>query len=253
MERCGITRAMGGDGLHEGEIVRVVPHLHTNYSWDSRTEPRDLIAALERHRVDVAIVSDHDSFDGSLEAASLTDQVLIPPAAEIRTDLGDVIVIYEPGVIPPPVAELKAFDDLVSVAASTDALVWLPHPYVAHRDIERLAAAAAVIETFNARCSNHQNERAHELCRRYAKVEGFGADAHVLSEVGRTWAEYRPNESIQAMLLAGPVSTHQVKARRGDMARAERLYSRRRKRMVPYAWHSARVALASVGEKLSGS
>jgi len=236
--------------------MRAITHIHTERSWDSRTGIGRLADVLARHRIELALVCDHNDFGGALALRSLAAErgldLQVPVAAEIRTDRGDVIVAFDDGE-PPPVEALLGWPRLRDEVRRRGGLIWLPHPYQSHTDVEELAADADVIEVFNARCSVEQNRRAAELCRRHGAVPAYGADAHRLAEVGRFVVDYRPAASAVAALRAAPACSRPVPARRSDVMAAEVVngITRRRPALVGYnllrwAVHRAREGVGPV-------
>jgi hypothetical protein len=234
--------------------VRAITHVHTRHSWDSRITIDALADRLEAYGIGLVLVNDHNSFAGSIELArNVRDRglpLVVPVAAEIRTDRGDVIVVFEPGQEPPEAAELTSWAELPRVVGDRGGLIWLPHPYQSHEDVEELAAAAEVIEVFNARCSPDQNRRAVDLCRRHGAVAGYGADIHRAAEIGRFHVEYEVAPTVLEMLRREPVHGDLVRNRRSDVMAAEVTngFKRRRPTLVGYfslrwAQHRARELL----------
>ena len=209
-----------------GSAMRAVTHVHTKYSWDGILAPDELVEALVNDDIELAVISDHDSFDGSLECREIVRRrdldLQIPVAAEIRTDRGDVIVIFDDeGDSLPAIDDLKSWELLPSLVADRHGLVWLPHPYQSHEYIEELAAASHVIEVFNARCSDEQNRQAALLCERHGRVPGYGADVHRRSEVGGCVVDYAAAGSPTMMLRRTPTPINTVRTRKSEIMRAE--------------------------------
>jgi len=189
-------------------MLLAVTHIHTRYSYDSIVNPARLVDRLAGNGVQLALVADHDSFEGSLAVRDLAAEtgradLLIPIAAEINTDRGDVIFILDRPPVP-PVEPLKHWPDLVRFARERGGMLWLPHPYQQHRDLDALADEVDVIEVFNARCRPPENLAAEQLCRNHGKTPGFGADAHVWRECFATMCEYPDADSAQTALRAAP-------------------------------------------------
>lgn len=219
--------------------MRAITHIHTERSWDSRVQAGRLADVLTRHHIELALVCDHNDFGGSLALRSLAAarglDLLVPVAAEIRTDRGDVIVVFDHGE-PPPVDALLAWPRLRDEVRRRGGLIWLPHPYQSHTGVEELASDADVIEVFNARCSRRQNEQAVDLCERHGAVPAYGADAHRLTEVGRFVVDYEPASSVVGALRTAPTCQQPVPARRSDVMAAEVIngVTRRRPALVGY-------------------
>jgi predicted metal-dependent phosphoesterase TrpH len=143
--------------------------------------------ALARHAaaigVDVLAVTDHDTWEGSVEtreaAARLGLPLTVVAASEVSTDQGDVIGLF----LTRDVHEDRA-PALCDAVHADGGLVLLPHPYKWHRLDEELLARVDLIEVHNGRTSRADNTRAQELARRRNLPELVGPDAHRLAEVG---------------------------------------------------------------------
>jgi predicted metal-dependent phosphoesterase TrpH len=219
--------------------TRALTHIHTTNSWDSRNAIDRLADAFVVNGIELALVCDHNSFEGSLAMRRLVQEralpLQVPVAAEIRTDRGDVIVVFEDGE-PPAVDALLRSDELPRVVRDLGGIVWLPHPFQSHKDVEILAASADVIEVFNARCGTEQNLSAADLCARHGAVPAFGADIHRLNEVGRFTVEYPTAGTMLATLLSTPSCERPMRTRKSDIMAAEIVngFKRRRPALVGY-------------------
>lgn len=204
--------------------MRGSTHIHTHHSWDSRMSPRRLAQRLQGAGIELALVTDHDSFAGAVDVQRLMmgvdPPVRVPLAAEIRTELGDVIVVLDDGEVP-PVHELKSWRGLQRRVRDVGGLIWLPHPLRSHRDVEELVAGSDVVEIFNARCSASQNQLAADLCLRFEKVPAYGSDAHLLREAATWWVEYEDRGSVLDTLRGPPRCSDARFARRSDVDVAE--------------------------------
>ncbi len=213
--------------------MRALTHIHTTHSWDSRNGIDRLLGRLHGAGIELALVCDHNSFQGSLDlrarVAAQGMDLRVPVAAEVRTDRGDVIVVFDHEDHPPVEAMLR-WRDLPGLVRESGGLIWLPHPFQSHSDVEDLAAEADIIEVFNARCGTEQNGLATELCRRHDKVPAYGADIHRLNEIGRFWVDYEPQASVCTTLLHEPVCPAPVRTRKSDIAAAEVVNGAKRRR-----------------------
>jgi predicted metal-dependent phosphoesterase TrpH len=200
--------------------VRAITHLHTNGSYDSALRVPALLRVLQAHDVELALINDHDSFAGSLEARAIIARkglrMVVPVAAEIRTELGDVIVAF-PSEDVPEASELKEWHSLQKLARGYGALIWLPHPYTGHREVDKLAAGSDVIEVFNSRCKPAENERATELCRKHGRVTAYGADAHLRHEI-KWFVEYPVRPDPLDVLRSDPVCREAAPTRSSDVS-----------------------------------
>jgi predicted metal-dependent phosphoesterase TrpH len=155
-------------------------HIHTCYSFDCITPAAKIVQWAETHNVDVLAITDHNTLRGAREvaekAAGTGVRVII--GAEYATDHGDIIGLF----LEQEITSRDAFQVINDIREQGGVSV-LPHPYHDHRAIENLAQAVDVIEVFNARCSEDQNEQAMTLATRLHKAMLAGADAHFLSDL----------------------------------------------------------------------
>lgn len=185
-----------------------VCHCHTRHSFDSLVDP----PALARHAVaigaHVLAVTDHDSWQGSVEARAIAAKekldLHVILASEVATDQGDVIGLFMThDLVVRPAAE---FCDAVHEMGG---LTLLPHPYKWHRLDEVLLSRIDLIEVHNARTSRADNIRAAELAFKRQLPELAGPDAHRLGELGLARVEFegeRPRDEagLKEALLRAP-------------------------------------------------
>jgi predicted metal-dependent phosphoesterase TrpH len=161
-------------------------HVHTKYSIDSLSEPRDIANLCKKAGV-VPAITDHNSMRAHADFRALGIPFI--PAEEISTDRGDLIGLF----ISEPIAKRTPFMEALDAIKSQGGLSYLPHMYDVSRNgvgEENLAAMADIIETFNARCvMPGANKKAGEFAEKHGKLKAAGSDAHFLVEVGKTYAE----------------------------------------------------------------
>ena len=73
-------------------------HIHTKYSYDSLNNPRKIVDYAVKHKINLLLITDHDTIKGSLEAKKYATTKKLPVkiiiGAEYLTDIGDVIGIF---------------------------------------------------------------------------------------------------------------------------------------------------------------
>lgn len=181
-------------------------HLHTRGSWDSLSDP---VQVLERARslgIERIAITDHDHLGTALEfAADHPDEII--PGEEVRTAEGvDVIGLYLREEIPRGTPALE----VCRRVREQGGLVYLPHPFASGKGgdgrlAESLAPELDVVEVFNARLlRSGPNERALGFARRHGLPGGAGSDAHTVGEVGNARLELpvhpnRPEALLRAL------------------------------------------------------
>ena len=51
--------------------MRAATHIHTRHSWDGSIRPNKLVDWLVEAEIELAVVSDHDTFAGSIECKEI--------------------------------------------------------------------------------------------------------------------------------------------------------------------------------------
>lgn len=167
---------MESDMTYRGEF-----HIHSRYSYDGVLDPEWIVRRAATLGMNVLSVTDHESIEGSLKAAEAGKRygVEVWPGMEIATSAGDLI-----GLKLETEVRARDWEEVIHKIRAQGGIVVLPHPFRGHRSVERLAANADVIETFNGRDSPANIRKAEELARSLGKPGLAGSDAHVSSELG---------------------------------------------------------------------
>ena len=196
------------DPLAGREWIVVDLHMHTSWSHDCSIEVEDLLDHAEEIGLGGIAVTDHNVFDGALEAAELArhrDLVVIP-GEEVKTEgQGEVIGLFLEEEIPRGLS----FADTVAAIREQGGLVYLPHPFDRMHAIpdpatlHRHLAEVDVFEVFNARLIRDSfNDEALRFARKYRLLQGAGSDAHVLQGVGTGAVRMRRFEGPEEFLLS---------------------------------------------------
>lgn len=162
-------------------------HIHTKYSPDSLTKPKDLIAKAKKLGI-IPAITDHNSIEAHKEMRLLGAEFI--PGEEISTDKGDLVGLCLNEKIPKKTPFLEAIDQIHAQGG----IVYLPHMYDYGRSgahvPEDEAKKVDVIEVFNARCMRKEyNEKAEEFAKKYKKLKAAGSDSHFLFEFGKTYTK----------------------------------------------------------------
>ena len=187
---------------------RCLFHVHTRHSFDSLLSPKALLERARKLNVGVLIVTDHNTIQGSLEVQNLAQggPPRVVAAAEYQSERGDIIGLC----LKEEIRTRRAAEILEQIHAQ-GGLAVLPHPYHGHALDDAWLAGMDLIEVYNARCSDRDNARAHELAQRLGCAALVGADAHCSLELGSAMneflAETRGSDAeLQDRLLHAPRS-----------------------------------------------
>ncbi|MCD6098046.1 hypothetical protein J7K18_04035 [bacterium] len=166
-------------------MIRVASHIHTHFSYDSYLSIVEVLKRAKEERIDLLIISDHDTIAGSVMANKINDTgIIIPIAAEYLTDAGDIIAIFIRDEI-----KSRRWEDFICEVHKQGGITLLAHPYRAHILTEDLVRSCDMIETYNARVLPSDNRKAYNLARRFGKPALSGIDAHFECELFRTIVE----------------------------------------------------------------
>ena len=191
-------------------ILRCLAHVHTHFSFDSRLTAKRILARARQHSIDILIVTDHNTVNGSLELARLArgNPRFVIVAGEFQTEKGDIIGLFLRNEI-----TSRSAQEVTRQIKAQGGLVLLPHPYKAHRLDDALLAEVDLIETFNARCSAKQNAEAERLAIRLNKAALAGCDAHCGPELNAVVNEFEAakaetEDDLRHVLLCAARSFH---------------------------------------------
>lgn len=165
-------------------MLKAITHLHTHYSFDCAVAPKRIVDKAVKLGVNYLLITDHDSLEGSIEAAAYAAKkgyaINIPIAAEYSTNIGDLIVLG----VKPDFERKKDHVLLCEAAKEQSGITILPHPYKGHRLEAVDFSLIDCIEVFNSRCSFKENMQAYELAQGLNKPMIYSSDAHTLTDIG---------------------------------------------------------------------
>jgi predicted metal-dependent phosphoesterase TrpH len=156
--------------------------------------------------VDVLVVTDHNSIEGSKKVRALAEgnPRFIPCAGEYKTEKGDIIGLFLSKEI-----RSTQSDEVIHQIREQGGLVVLPHPYKAHNLDEELLNSVDIVETFNSRCSQSENEAARKLAEKLGKAIIGGTDAHCGGELFSAFTNFpvdlpSSEAELRQLLLEAP-------------------------------------------------
>jgi predicted metal-dependent phosphoesterase TrpH len=184
------SRSAASTAHREDDWILADLHLHTSWSHDCSIEVDELLDHAESEGLGAIAVTDHNVFDGALEAAekARSRKLIVIPGEEVKTkDQGEVIGLFLKEEIP----RGMSFGETVEAIRAQKGIVYLPHPFDRMHaipepaTIHRHLAEIDVFEIYNARLLfENYNDEAERFARKYNLLAGAGSDAHVLAGVG---------------------------------------------------------------------
>jgi predicted metal-dependent phosphoesterase TrpH len=230
--------------------LRGIIHCHSKYSYDSTISIKSYLRFARKQNLDFVILTDHDTIKGSqaLRAAAAVHMphLDVPLAAEYFTDCGDLIAVFLKSEI-----RAHTLEDFVEEAHKQGAILLFPHPYVSHKEVERVAAKCDLIEVFNSRVSDHQNAKAAELATSINKRIYAGTDAHLSNSLGRAIIEVENYDDLRTSLLRGQLNWVAEKTPRWEIA-ASQMIKAWTKRDPSVAWKQVRGGFRYIRRRFAG-
>jgi predicted metal-dependent phosphoesterase TrpH len=156
-------------------------HIHSKYSYDSIMEPIKILKLSKKMGYDIVSITDHNCIKGSLEAKKYEKEIGIEVVIgeEISTNVGDIIGLN--------INEQIISKDCLEVLDNINeqgGMSILPHPFMNHKNVEKIASKVDIIEIWNSQSKKVDNNKAEELSLIYKKPPIAGSDAHIYYEIG---------------------------------------------------------------------
>ena len=182
-------------------------HCHSNHSYDSIVSIKEIYNFAKNNELDFVILTDHNTIDGSLElrdyAKNKNDtKLIVPVAAEYKTEFGDVIVVFNKSEID----YKNSFNEFYKSVKLQDAITLLPHPYQSHKELDRLYNVCDLIEVYNPRLSDTKNVEAEKKAFLQKKNYYFGSDAHLKEDYENVIVLIENIGDFKTSILNGKIS-----------------------------------------------
>jgi len=189
-------------------VLSVELHTHSALSFDGRDPVEMLLEQASAVGLDAMVVTDHDEFAASEEAASkAADYGLLGiPGMEVTSAAGHVLAIGIREQVP---SDLP-FEETIDAIHDRGGIAIIPHPFQKSRSgvapnisTEALRMADA-IEVYNSRLlTGRSNRQAETFARKYGLPMTAGSDAHIAEMVGQAVTRVDATEpTVEAVLDA---------------------------------------------------
>jgi hypothetical protein len=172
-------------------------HVHTYYSYDSTSLPKEIIDRAIKKGIDCLAITDHDQVKGIAKAEEYArdKSIVIIPGIEVKSKEGDILGLNIREIIP---SGLPALETMKRIR-DKGGLVVIPHPFgwtcSFKKDLRDFLSEVDAIEVFNASLFGSGNKTALEFSKKYNIPFTAGSDAHFPSFVGGAYLEL-PGEDL---------------------------------------------------------
>lgn len=169
-------------------------------------EPRHIVAMARRRGLHGIAVTDHNTIQGGLDAASANHAVdfLVVVGAEIQTEVGDILGLFLHKEI-----RSRNANQVIDEIRDQNGVVILPHPFAHHKDLKpELLRRFDAVEIINGRDKHEMAERIQrEVAFPYSLTVMGNSDAHLYWEIGQASNEIDMErlclDDLRNALLAG--------------------------------------------------
>jgi len=173
--------------LYSLVVMKIDLHLHTNFSHDGLSSPKEIVDAAIKKGLDVICITDHSEIKGAFEAIkyALGKNILVLPGIEIMSQAGDILAINVKELVPDGLST----KDTINEIHQQGGIAVAPHPFnwpfgKFRGTLEELKTFDA-IECFNANAFRFVNKKALNFAKKYNLAHTAGSDAHNARYVGR--------------------------------------------------------------------
>lgn len=182
-------------------MLRAELHVHSSMS-DGRDSVRKILSIAVERGIEVISITDHDTVEGSLEAAELVEEENLPikvlPGVEVSASTGHILAF---GILKDVEAGMSV-EETCRKVRELGGVTFLAHPF----DFLRGGSVRLKdfilsdgVESFNAKsCFNFLAKR---YASKFSKPEIAGSDAHSAKSVGLA-INYIPDLNVESLFRA---------------------------------------------------
>jgi len=161
-------------------------HIHSRYSFDSFTNPKEIIKIAINKKIKLVAITDHDTIKGGLvtfnEKKKINSDLFVIIGEEVNTNIGDIIGIFLNKEI-----KSKNINEVLDEIIDQDGLVILPHP-MKHHNLQSLNSCLDKIEFIEILNSRSPiSTKKMDIIHSYNKKELGSSDAHFSFEIGKCY------------------------------------------------------------------
>ncbi|MFQ6049532.1 MAG: CehA/McbA family metallohydrolase [Candidatus Paceibacterales bacterium] len=166
-------------------------HVHTSYSYDGLSSPREMVAAAISKGIDCIAVCDHGEIEGAIKAKKYgaNKSILIIPGIEVKTKEGDILGLNIKQIIP----NWLSAKETIKRIKKEGGLAIIPHPFAwfcsFRGNLKDLLGEIDGIEVLNSSIFGPGNKKALGFAKKHNLPFTAGSDAHFPNFIGQAYLE----------------------------------------------------------------
>lgn len=187
-------------------------HVHTSYSYDSNSPPKEVVKAAMARGIDCLAVCDHGEIKGAAEVQQFASNlpILIIPGIEIKSKEGDILGLNIKKVIPNGLSAKETIQKIKEAGG----MAIIPHPFGwfcrFKGNLKEISKEIGGIEVLNASIFGPGNKKALAFAEKFNLPFTAGSDAHNLNLVGRAYLEI-PGKNLSVKEILEKIKNKDVK------------------------------------------
>lgn len=192
------------DSLESRQSRRVDYHLHTMFSYDSKTSPEAVLERALQTGLGCVCVTDHDTIEGAIALTQIRcPEVEIVVGCEFTVEDGSHVI----GLHLKDMISERRVPNLLEEIQRQGGLVLLPHPFRRSSGIFRnemrrsdefvreVLSFTDMVECFNGGDSYDHNRKSFAFAMARGLPTVAGSDAHDAARIGSVFVEYAEVDS----------------------------------------------------------
>ena len=190
-------------------------HLHTNFSFDGLSSPKEIVESAIAKKIDCICIADHDEIKGAEEAISFATNkaIRIIPGIEIKSREGDILGLNIKTIIPSGLPAKETIDNIIKEGG----FPVIAHPFdpiFRFRNIEKhknfFKEKGVAIEVWNASLFfESSNKKAMKFAEELNLPITVGSDSHSSRFLGKAYLEI-PGENLSVEEIINEIKKKNV-------------------------------------------
>ena len=175
--------------------MKLDPHIHSLYSGDSMSKPKNIINQAMLIGLDIIAISDHNTTKGSKKAIEEAEdkKIIVVPSIEVSSSKGHIIGFGVDVNIPRDLSP----EDTIDKIHDNGGIAIIPHPFSFYRNglfynTKPNELNIEAVEVKNARyILGYSNYKSKKLANKKKLAKIGSSDSHFLGSIGDSYTEIK--------------------------------------------------------------